>query len=85
MEAPEERIIRRLHKIEGQVRGLERMVEQHRACDEVLIQVLAARAALDRVAAEIIGTHVEECLTSQPPEKARESIARILRLTGHVA
>lgn len=61
------------------------MVEEHRACDDVLIQVMAARAALDRVAAEIIGAHVDDCLASQPPERARESIARILRLTGHVA
>ena len=84
MEAPEERIIRRLRKIAGQVRGLERMVEQHRPCDEVLIQIMAARAALDKVAAEIIGAHVDDCLSSLPPEKVRESITRILRLTGRV-
>ncbi|MDO8672330.1 MAG: metal-sensitive transcriptional regulator [Dehalococcoidia bacterium] len=85
MEGPDDKIILRLHKIAGQVRGIERMVEEHRKCDEVLIQVMAARAALDKVAAEIIGAHIDECLASQPPAKVRESIQHILRLTGHVA
>lgn len=57
-------ILRRLKKIEGQVKGLQRMVESDQYCGDVLIQVAAARAALNRVGTMIIETHYRHCLTS---------------------
>ena len=84
MENPEANVLRRLRKIEGQVKGVERMVEQQRPCDEVLIQVMAARAALDQVATQVVGKYVDECLASLPPDKAKESIARILQLITRI-
>jgi len=76
----EEQILARLRRIEGQVKGLQRMVGERRPCEDVLTQVLAARAALDKVALEIIQTHVEQCLTTLPPERARIAISRMVEL-----
>jgi len=81
---PDQDIILRLRKIEGQVKGLQKMIAETRPCDEVLTQVLAARAALDKVGFEILSTHVEDCLVDLPPEKARASIRRAVELLRKV-
>ncbi len=73
-------VLLRLRKVEGQVKGLQRMVEDHRACEQVLTQMLAVRAALDQVALRLVQTHIADCLASQPPEKAKATIARALEL-----
>ena len=56
-------LIRRLHRIEGQVRGLERMVEQDRYCIEVLTQIAAVTTALESVAFRILDDHVNHCVS----------------------
>jgi DNA-binding FrmR family transcriptional regulator len=53
----------RLRKIEGQVRGLVRMVEEKRYCVDILTQLRAARAALKRVEEEVLREHVEHCVS----------------------
>ncbi len=53
-----EAILRRLRRIEGQVRGLQRMAEDERDCIDVVTQVAAATTALERVAVELVGDHV---------------------------
>jgi DNA-binding FrmR family transcriptional regulator len=63
----------RLARIEGQVRGIGRMIEQRRRCDQVLMQVMAARAALEKVAAAVVVTSIDECL-ALPPDQARKVI-----------
>ena len=55
-------VIARLRRIEGQARGLQRMVEEHRDCTEIIQQLTAARAALDRVGNVIITCGLRECL-----------------------
>jgi DNA-binding FrmR family transcriptional regulator len=72
--------LRRLRKVEGQVKGLQKMIEEGRGCEEVLTQVLAARAALDQVALRMVKTHIGDCLVALPPEKAKANIARALEL-----
>ncbi len=52
----------RLRRIEGQVRGLQRMLEEGRDCAEVAQQVAATRAALDRVAMDLIAAGLEQCV-----------------------
>jgi DNA-binding FrmR family transcriptional regulator len=54
--------IRRLSRIEGQVRGLSRMVEEDRYCIEVITQLSAVRAALRRVEQEILRDHIGHCV-----------------------
>ncbi len=55
--------LRRLSRIEGQVRGLHKMVTQDRYCIDVMTQIAAARAALDRVEQEILREHLQSCVT----------------------
>ena len=57
-----ELLVKRLHRIEGQVRGIERMVEDDRYCIDVLTQIAAARTALEKVALEILNGHVTHCV-----------------------
>lgn len=52
----------RLRKIEGQVRGLARMVEEERYCIDIVTQIAAVRAALGRVEEAILHDHVEHCV-----------------------
>jgi CsoR family transcriptional regulator, copper-sensing transcriptional repressor len=54
--------LKRLHRIEGQVRGVARMIEEDRYCIDVVTQVCAIRAALARVEDEIIRDHVDHCV-----------------------
>ena len=63
----------RLARIEGQVRGIGKMIEEHRRCDQILMQVMAARAALEKVAAAVVTISIDECL-ALPPEQARKVI-----------
>lgn len=53
---------KRLNRIEGQVRGLAKMVEEDRYCIDVVTQIAAVRAALDRVEEEILRDHVAHCV-----------------------
>lgn len=57
-----EQLQRRLRRIEGQVRGLQRMVEDDRYCIDVLTQVNAVKAALDRAALLLLQDHVDHCV-----------------------
>jgi DNA-binding FrmR family transcriptional regulator len=55
-------LVRRLHRIEGQVRGIERMVEGDRYCIDVLTQIAAVNTALDALAVKILDEHVRHCV-----------------------
>lgn len=56
-------LVRRLHRIEGQVRGIERMVVEERYCIDVLTQIAAVSTALEAVALEILDDHVTHCVS----------------------
>ena len=55
-------IVTRLNRVEGQVRGIRRMVEEPRLCIEILQQLAAAEAALNRISLAILRCHVERCV-----------------------
>lgn len=55
-------LARRLNRIEGQVRGLNRMVEENRYCVDILIQIAAVRSALDAVALRLLREHAHGCV-----------------------
>ena len=57
-------LVRRLHRIEGQVRGIERMVVEERYCIDVLTQIAAVSTALEAVALEILDDHVTHCVAA---------------------
>lgn len=58
------RLLNRLNRIEGQVRGIARMVEVDRYCIDVLTQLQAVRAALSRVESEMLKSHLSHCIES---------------------
>jgi len=75
-----EEITNRLKRVEGQVRGLQRMVEEQRDCEAILTQLMAARAALDRVGLLVAATFVHECLMTVEGDQARQQVGRVLEL-----
>lgn len=78
------RLIERLRRVEGQVRGIQKMLEEERSCADVVTQVMAARAALDRVAEQIITSHVDDCMLDLPPAEARAAVSRAIRLLARL-
>jgi DNA-binding FrmR family transcriptional regulator len=75
-----EALLRRLKRAEGQVRGLQQMVEEERYCIDILTQISATRAALDGVALKILEDHVQHCVREGGDEKVAEVIAAVERL-----
>ena len=73
-------LVRRLKRAEGQVRGLQQMVEDERYCIDILTQIAAVRAALDGVALKVLEDHVAHCVREGGEEKAAEVTAAIERL-----
>lgn len=57
-----EAIIRRLRRIEGQVKGIQKMVEEGKNCGDILIQIAAVRAAMNSVGGLILENHMKDCL-----------------------
>ena len=74
----------RLRRIEGQIRGIIGMLAEGKSCEEVVTQLLAARAGMDRVAAEVLKCHVSDTLNSRPPDEAREAVLRAITLINKV-
>lgn len=79
-------LLNRLRRIEGQVRGLARMIEEDRYCIDVLMQVRAARAALARVEATMLQDHLNHCIehaiTSGNASEQRKKAAELIELLG---
>ena len=75
-------ILKRLSRIEGQVRGLSRMVEEDRYCIDVVTQIAAVRAALRRAEDEILRDHVGHCvehaIKSGDQDEQRKKVAEIM-------
>ena len=82
-------LVKRLHRIEGQVRGIERMVEEDRYCIDILTQISAVTTALDSLALEILDDHVSHCVagalaSGQPADvekKTTELLDAVRRFT----
>ncbi len=75
-----EALLRRLKRAEGQVRGLQQMVEEERYCIDILTQISATRAALDGVALKILEDHVQHCVREGGDEKVAEVTAAVARM-----
>ena len=79
-------LVNRLKRIEGQVRGLEKMVENGRECEEVIIQLAAVRSAIESAGALILNNYMKLCLTKneQREEGNIDSLARSIAVWGRV-
>jgi CsoR family transcriptional regulator, copper-sensing transcriptional repressor len=73
-------LLKRLKRIEGQVRGLQSMIDEERYCIDVLTQVSATRAALDGVALGVMQDHVRHCVREGGEEKVDELMGAVDRL-----
>jgi CsoR family transcriptional regulator, copper-sensing transcriptional repressor len=75
-------LTRRLHRIEGQVRGIERMVDEERYCVDILTQISAVTTALESLAYQILDDHVNHCvadaLAAGDPDAAAEKSKELL-------
>lgn len=78
--------LKRLNRIEGQVRGLARMVEEDRYCIDIVTQISAVRAALRRVEEEVLGDHVGHCvqhaIDSGNSAEQKRKIAELVEVLG---
>jgi CsoR family transcriptional regulator, copper-sensing transcriptional repressor len=79
-----EAVLKRLRRIKGQVGGVERMVEENRYCIDVVTQVTAIQAALDKVALELLSDHAAHCVvggkSGEKQERTEELMAAVKRL-----
>ena len=84
--ATKEQLAARLSRVEGQVRGVARMVEEDRYCVDILTQINAIRAALDKVALGLLDDHARHCLAGRhggptdPDEQVRELMGAVGRM-----
>ena len=81
--------LKRLSRIEGQVRGLARMVEEERYCIDILTQIAAVRAALRAVEDDILKDHVAHCvehaIESGDADAQRQKIAELMEVFGRAS
>jgi DNA-binding FrmR family transcriptional regulator len=84
--ATKDQLLKRLSRVEGQVRGVARMVDEDRYCIDVVTQISAAQAALEKIALGLLDDHVRHCLAGEgeapgePAEQADELMDAVGRL-----
>ena len=83
--ASKDQLLNRLRRIEGQVRGIEKMVDEDRYCIDVITQISAVQAALDKVALGLLDGHARHCVVGgqtdgEPEELTDELMAAVARL-----
>jgi CsoR family transcriptional regulator, copper-sensing transcriptional repressor len=85
--ANKDAVLRRVRRIEGQVRGIEKMVDEERYCIDVVTQVTAVQAALDKVALELLEDHAQHCVigaeADEQGDRTTELMGAVKRLLRH--
>lgn len=79
-EATQQNLVARLKRVEGQIRGIRRMVQEPRLCIDILQQLAAAEAALERVSQSIMKYHVEHCVPEAVRSGGSEQAHRLAEL-----
>ena len=83
--ATKDQLLARLKRIEGQIRGIEGMVQEDRYCIDVLTQISAARAALDKVALGLLDDHAHHCVVgADTAEERDEKTAELMEAVGRL-
>ncbi|WP_286315591.1 metal-sensitive transcriptional regulator [Romboutsia ilealis] len=73
-------LIKRLNRIEGQVKGIQKMVEEERYCIDILTQISAIRSAINKVGSIILENHIKGCVANSIKEdNSEESIAELMK------
>ena len=82
--ASKDQLLARLARIEGQVRGIERMVESDRYCIDILTQIAAIQAALDKVALGLLDGHAHTCVVGAEPDRRDERTEEMMAAVGRL-
>jgi DNA-binding FrmR family transcriptional regulator len=82
--ASKDQLLKRLARIEGQVRGVERMVEEDRYCIDVITQISAVQAALDKVALGLLDGHAQHCVAGGDADGQAERTAELMAAVGRL-
>jgi DNA-binding FrmR family transcriptional regulator len=82
--ATKDQLLKRLKRVEGQVRGVEKMVEDDRYCVDVLTQIAAAQAALDKVALGLLDDHARHCVIEAPEGVRDERTEELMSAVGRL-
>jgi CsoR family transcriptional regulator, copper-sensing transcriptional repressor len=82
--ATKEQLLKRLRRIEGQVRGIEGMVEDDRYCIDVLTQIGAVQAALDKVALGLLDEHARHCVMGAETGRREERTSELMGAVGRL-
>ena len=77
-----EKLLKRLARVEGQVRGVSKMVEEERYCIDVLTQIGAVQAALDKVALGLLDEHTRHCVVEADGEERVEKVDELMAALG---
>ena len=75
-----EKITARLRRIEGQIRGIARMLEEDRACEDVVTQLMAVRSSIDNVGAVVLDVHLGKCIEGTEPGSQVDALRDAMRL-----
>lgn len=76
----QEALLNRLKRIEGQVKGIQKMVEREKYCGDILIQVAASKAALEKVGGIILEEHLKTCVKNAVEENNEQEIDDLIRI-----
>jgi CsoR family transcriptional regulator, copper-sensing transcriptional repressor len=82
--ATKDQLLSRLRRVEGQVRGVERMVDEDRYCIDVLTQIGAVQAALDKVALGLLDGHARHCVIEGDEAKKDERTTELMAAVGRL-
>jgi DNA-binding FrmR family transcriptional regulator len=82
--ASKEQLQKRLARIEGQVRGVSKMVDDDRYCIDILTQINAIQAALDKVALGLLDGHAHTCVIGASPEQQDERTEEMMAAVGRL-
>jgi DNA-binding FrmR family transcriptional regulator len=78
-------LLKRLKRVEGQVRGIERMIEEGRECESIITQLGAVRAAVESIGVLLLSNYTRICFGKETPECAdSESLARAIAIWGRL-
>ena len=82
--ATKPQLINRLARVEGQIRGVSEMVTQDRYCIDVITQITAAQAALDRIALGLLDDHAHHCLTRGAARPPAQQVDELMSAVGRL-
>ena len=82
--ATKDQLLARLARIEGQIRGIEGMVEEDRYCIDILTRISAVQAALDKVALGLLDGHAHTCVVGAEPDRRDERTEEMMAAVGRL-